>query len=420
MFSDTTTTAPAYRIPSDALGELDYEIDKLNKVAKKLGCAPLVVTRLAEITYPIRKHDDLGDWYDAGTGLDYAVVIDGETPRLPGWTFLGTIQREEAGNILRWAPAAQQDQVLRAELIAHYGDSAPRCDHCNTIRNRIDTYLVREDATGDVKSVGSNCIRDFLGHTNPERILRLLEMFGTLLHRLSVGSDDEDGFGYGRERQPHTTTLEYLTHVATVIREDGFVSKAKSLETNKQSTADVALFNMEDCRGRRRHRDGTPTWTDPTEADAALADAVIAWAKELDPQGSDFLHNLKVALSGEFIQARAYGIAAAGVASYQRAQAEALEKAKPSSRPESQWQGEVGKRMVFDHLTVVRVYDYAGDYGAIRFHTFEDAQGNAYSWATGSESLEVGAVVKLKGTIKAHDEYQGRRETKLSRCAVLQ
>lgn len=51
--------------------------------------------------------------------------------------------------------------------------------------------------------------------------------------------------------------------------------------------------------------------------------------------------------------------------------------------------------------------------------TFEDAQGHQFLWKTGSYiEAQEGDKVTLKGTIKAHSEYKGIKQTELTRCKV--
>lgn len=52
-------------------------------------------------------------------------------------------------------------------------------------------------------------------------------------------------------------------------------------------------------------------------------------------------------------------------------------------------------------------------------YSFVDASGNCLIWNTTSfQELSAGDQVKLKGTIKAHKEYKGIKQTELQRCKV--
>lgn len=84
----------------------------------------------------------------------------------------------------------------------------------------------------------------------------------------------------------------------------------------------------------------------------------------------------------------------------------------------SEWQGEVGDR-IERQLTVTKVIPLdTGFYGPSTFHLFVDAEGNEYSWTTGSKTLEVGASYLTRGTIKELKIYHNSKQTVLSRCIL--
>ena len=53
------------------------------------------------------------------------------------------------------------------------------------------------------------------------------------------------------------------------------------------------------------------------------------------------------------------------------------------------------------------------------YHTFEDENGNTFIWVTSaSKDFEENKTYTVKGTIKAHKEYKGVKQTNLTRCRV--
>lgn len=88
---------------------------------------------------------------------------------------------------------------------------------------------------------------------------------------------------------------------------------------------------------------------------------------------------------------------------------------EPSS---STWQGEVGDR-IDRTLTVIKVTPLEdGYYGPSTFFLFKDEYDNEYCWTTGSKSLDLGATYEVRGTIKALQNYKGKKQTVLTRCRV--
>lgn len=91
---------------------------------------------------------------------------------------------------------------------------------------------------------------------------------------------------------------------------------------------------------------------------------------------------------------------------------------------ESEYVGNVKDRL---RLNLVCVAVNATAYG--RCYTFADKEGNAFVWFTSTccfvdEDAEatrfatVGSEVCLRGTVKAHKEYKGIKQTVLTRCRV--
>lgn len=87
--------------------------------------------------------------------------------------------------------------------------------------------------------------------------------------------------------------------------------------------------------------------------------------------------------------------------------------------PKTEWYGSV-KDKVDLNVKLVRRGNYDTMYGTTFVYTFEDAQGHQLVWKTGTWlEQEVDSQVTLKGTIKAHTEYKGIKQTELTRCKIL-
>jgi hypothetical protein len=57
-----------------------------------------------------------------------------------------------------------------------------------------------------------------------------------------------------------------------------------------------------------------------------------------------------------------------------------------------------------------------GQFGDKVLHTFEDGQGNAAVWFSSGRALKIGKTYEIKATVKEHGEYNGIKQTVLSRC----
>ena len=80
--------------------------------------------------------------------------------------------------------------------------------------------------------------------------------------------------------------------------------------------------------------------------------------------------------------------------------------------------GQVGQRMNVS-LTVTRSFPKDTMYGVTTILTMCDKDGNVFKWfASGYQEYKVGDKVQGKGTVKAHGEWQGVKETTLTRCKL--
>lgn len=122
-----------------------------------------------------------------------------------------------------------------------------------------------------------------------------------------------------------------------------------------------------------------------TDEEVNAAKLAIAWAQGLEGR-SDFEHNIKAIAVAECVTHSTIGMAAAIW----------LDLA----------------------LRVTAVHDVTGIYGTTSIHTMLDEKGNVFKWFASSERLEIGTLYNVRGTVKVHDEYKGRKETVLTRCSA--
>jgi hypothetical protein len=101
------------------------------------------------------------------------------------------------------------------------------------------------------------------------------------------------------------------------------------------------------------------------------------------------------------------------------------------SHENSQFVAEVGKRIELD-VTLEWAFQFEGNWGTTTLYKFTDAEGNVIVWWASkpfcpgpvnpdhhivNEEIEVGQRVRVKGTVKKHEEREGIKQTTLSRVA---
>ncbi len=325
---------------------------------------------------------------------------------------MATLQHEEVGNIVRRVPGTESI-VTQVDLRT----AKPYCGHCQTLRRRNDTYVVAHDDGRQVQ-VGRNCLKDFTGHDSPEAIARWAELLGAFVEANDF-SGGEGGFGGGGENA--CSVKDFLDHVAASIAKKGWLSRTKAREAGGTATANHAWMLKFPTKEEKERARARGEWVDPSEVDVARAARALEIANKFfedeeaaGRQLEDYTHNLRIVIECNSVIYRSAGIAASIIQFSERLIGQEMERKRAAS---SEHQGVVGKRQIFT-LEVVRVIDIESMYGVSHLHILQDEAGNRFKWKASNVALEVGSKYKIKGTVKAHEEYRGSKQTTLSRCAA--
>ena len=176
-----------------------------------------------------------------------------------------------------------------------------------------------------------------------------------------------------------------------------------------------------------------------TDADVALCNAACAWAEALtdeqvNAEKGDYLHNLRAVCRSGLVSFKRAGVVASVLVAYERAMGRERQKAERAARPTlNEHVGTVGKRETWT-LTLDFVTGYGTDYGYTTVYKFRTAEGATLVWKASSAPdvahvgdaaaravtrEDVGRVYTVTGTVKAHGDYKGAKQTMLSRCSLL-
>jgi len=387
MKGNTTMDTRSYLIPANNHSLVEEQIEKLNKRAKRLGLEPITL----QWEKPILDENDYMFFPCTLTG-PFSVSYD-------GWEFIATLQHLPTGeNIIR---AITQDYEIPLE----YRESGSACEHCNVKRYRKDTYVVRHDATCEAKQVGSTCIKDFLGGNSPDNIMQRAGFAGDVLSfmegaRHSTGENHNEGIFH---------INSFLAQTAAVIRDHGWLSKAEAYRNGGVATATRVQEHLNDIFD-------VPAVSRVTDEDKELAKKAAEWAENLsdeEVEPSDYLYNIRAIARSGMVGYRTIGFAASIVNAYNRAN-----KPKPEIK-ESNHIGTIKKREVFA-LKAKVVSGFTSRYGYTNKYVFEDKEGNVVVWLSSvNQPIKEGEQYSIKGTVKAHTEFRGVKQTELSRCEVM-
>jgi hypothetical protein len=405
-----------YKIPEFNMEWLSGKIAKLNKQAKKLGVDLITMKIVGEEFRPM--FDDPRVHYKV-----FTVEVTGSTPKLSGWEFIATIQHvtDEEGDraIIRAVPGKTVPKLFRFA-------KREWCDHCQTRRYRTDTFVVFSE--GVYKVVGRQCLKDFIGHPNPERYARFATSLG-MWDELMRAADHEPAEGVRFER--YYPLKLYLGYVAESISRYGWVSRSRAKASTEIATADVAFRRMTKYRPQDLRDTRTDDKWAPSKKSMEVAEAALEWVRTVlaqNPDKTEYEHNLVAVTAGKAIGYREFGIAASLIYVYQRemgkqAQVQSLDG-------HGVHLGTVGVRQEFVvRITEVKDIEYGrdrdipgtGSPGALVIMESVDEDASL-KWFTGPRAggMSPGKTYRIRGTPKRHSEYRGRRETILARVAMVE
>lgn len=87
--------------------------------------------------------------------------------------------------------------------------------------------------------------------------------------------------------------------------------------------------------------------------------------------------------------------------------------------PKTEYFGNVGDKLELD-LKLIRRGAFTTNWGTTLVYTFTDSKDHQFVWKTGTSwDVSEGTKITLRGTVKAHSEYRGVRQTELTRCRII-
>ena len=356
-----------FRVPCDALADLRQRIEALDRRAGRLGVAPIRLLDTGE-----REFD-----------RHAFVVLHGAAPVLAGWTLEAIVEHHGERGTVR--AVGELGEHLDREAF-----QSARCEHCGVRRRRSTTFVVVHVESGELRQVGSNCVRDFLGGNDPERACRQAEYLARARAELK-----------GAEvaaRPPEPALEAFAMHASHVVRAHGFISREQARCGSGPTSADLALRSLQ----------ATPNA--PDAADRALAGGALRWAQALPmlkPNLSPFEADaLAVINSGAVKTRRDRGLICALIAAYRQRRARSHHLAQPGDRLQ----------------TVVLVEQVkpvpSSRHGTVHRCELIDADVNRLAWwQTRRVPLHAGEVVRLAARVERHSRFGTSAVTVVSRCA---
>jgi len=386
------------RIRALYMPKLQGKMDKLAKIATKLGLSPPYIEVISEETVVDEKTGIAEEWYQ--------IKIHGESPQINGWKLIAKLEHSPVGRNIVYAPPSV------GEIPEEYYTVANNCEHCGYDRRRKNTYLLENISTGTIKQVGSACLQDFTGHPNPEVAAAYFERLSAI-NIDTIREENEEERYRGEHNKYYFDPVVFLSHISAMIKKYGWVSKTQAMNSYDTQTATVyhAISNM--FPGPRQ------LTVKPSEEDRELAIKALEWIRGQNQEfyeRNNYLNNLwVVAHQNQPVAYQHLGLLASLIPTYQKAASEKREKEIVKEEKNLTFIGEVGERRNFI-VTVNKVLSFPSNYANVVFmHQMFDQDGNVVIWWTNSDTLDEGQTYQFDATIKEHKYYNGVPQTIITR-----
>lgn len=313
----------------------------------------------------------------------YPIEVEGSY-EIPGWRFIATIEHTPNGNIIR--------NITDEKIPDRYYNSSPECEHCHKIRGRKDTYLVQNTDTGEFKQVGKSCLRDYTGGLDAGIAAQIAEWVRDPESML----DDELGFTGGGSVYFDANRLQRVAY--NYVKENGY-------------SKDPGYINA--------LVDAYVADTGKSATDQEMK-ALNDWVLNLDTRSNDYYRNAFIAWNLEDLEYRHLRLITSLINSYFKdVEKQKQRQIAQQSAEASQYVGEVGQKVSLTVASYRVLYYKTFTHGRYTDETpvfkIIGADGNTYVWATNTDFDEGDTIV---ATIKSHSEYNGEKQTVITRGKV--
>ena len=403
------TINDVFTLNDTGLEYVKIQLAKINKKALRIGVKPLELKVIREGSYKYtsekQKREIIVKTYD--------VKVEGTTPIIDGYEFIASIEHSDAGNIINISPAASVK-----ELPAEYRTSNTDCDYCHTKRDRLNTFVLRETATGKFKKVGRSCLKNFLPGKNPASILGYAEILSKLLGSLVGGESaepDSDFGGGGGGYSKYYDADTYMRYVcaAYILNGERFTSGRIARENPGLVSTSAFAMNLMNIRWESSDfkKDYQAKLDAVMSKAEALAKEVEDWADTKDwdvemekkPDMATYFHNMKVISKSPAIQYKNSGYHASLLAVYLREKSwkEKQVTAQVAAKTKT-YVGKIGEKITF--IGVLKKYkSWQSNWGWTHMYIFNDIdnQNEIVYFASRDMNLEEGQSYKVVATVKA-------------------
>lgn len=297
------------------------------------------------------------------------------------------------------------------------------CDYCKTNRQRNKTYLVVNRETGEWKQLGKECFKLFVAGIDIDAIAT----FESFIKEAEDFANPGDEFFYNK-RFKFVKVSDALALACAVYRERGYLATRNTVgDLNDLCNKNIVQRKLTQKYGYDSDflnifdsvRNEIDKITIKTDAAIAKEDVEVAVETVKEFPDEPYYNNLKVIVENEYIPLNKLGLLVSIPKAVDRYKEEKkAQEEKEKLAKSSNYIGSVGEKISVNFISGREVACCETQFGLLHIYEFKDMNGNTVVWksSSGKDIPESGTVT---GTVKAHEEYAGIKQTVILRAKIM-
>ena len=296
------------------------------------------------------------------------------------------------------------------------------CDYCKTNRKRNKTYLIVNRETGEWKQLGKECLKLFVVGIDVDAIAT----FESFIKEAEEIANPGDEFFYGKGFK-FVKVADALALACAVYRERGYLATRDAVGNSndlcnknivqrklaQQYGYDSDFLNISNSVRNEIDEIAVKTTTAIAKEDVEVA---VEMVKRFPDE--PYYNNLGVIVENEYVPLNKLGLLVSVPKAIDRYEEEKRrQEEKERLAVESNYLGSVGEKISVNFVSGREVACCDTQFGLLHIYEFKDANGNTVVWKS-SSSKDIPESGVVAGTVKAHEEYNGIKQTVILRAKI--
>ena len=302
------------------------------------------------------------------------------------------------------------------------------CDYCKTNRQRNKTYLVVNRETGEWKQLGKECLKLFVTGIDVDAIAT----FESFIKEADDIANPGDEFFYNR-RARFVEVQRALELAQAATKMFGFVATRDNVgDRNVFSTKNIVqakilkemgcpsdLLNIDNAEREKINLAVAKLTVYLESAEESISNDIIALRETVTELPDEpYYNNLKTVLANEYVPLDKLGLLVSAPKAISRYyELKKMQEEKEKLAKSSNYIGEVGEKISANFASGREVACCETQFGLLHIYEFKDVNGNIVIWKS-SSSKDIPESGTVTGTVKAHEEYNGVKQTVILRAKI--